>query len=165
MADSFLRTEKEIAEIYERHVKTVYRICFSYLKTHADAEDAVSDSFVRLIRSGKTFRDTEHEKAWLIRVAINVCKDSLKHWRRRQENLEDYLDLQDEEHFEIDETFRVVMELPDKYKTVIFLYYYEEYTTPEISRILKKPQSTIRNYLHEARKLLKTQLGGDFYEG
>ena len=97
MAESFLRTEKEIAEIYERHVKTVYRICFSYLKTHADTEDAVSDSFVRLIRSEKTFKDTEHEKAWLIRVAINVCKDSLKHWRRKQENLEDYLNLQDED--------------------------------------------------------------------
>jgi len=165
MAKTFLRAQKEIAEIYERHVKTLYRICFGYLKSQADAEDAVSDAFVRLIRSGKHFRDAEHEKAWLIRVSINVCKDALKRRRRKEENLEDHLNLPAEESFEIDETLRVVMALPDKYRTVIFLYYYEEYSSPEIAKLLQKPQSTIRSHLHEARKLLKIQLGGDFYEG
>ena len=76
----------------------------------------------------------------------------------------DYENLLSTGNIEIDDTFEVVMSLPDKYKTVVYLYYYEGYKTPEISNILQKPQSTIRNYLHEARGVLKEKLGGDFNE-
>ncbi|GHV18418.1 hypothetical protein FACS18949_14330 [Clostridia bacterium] len=164
MANSLLRTDKEIAEIYERHKNTVYRVCFAYMKNPADTEDVVQDTFIRLIKSGTSFASEEHEKAWLIRTATNLCKNVMRNWWRKRENLEDYENLQGNENVEIDEVFSVVMALPDKYKTVVYLYYYEGYDSVEISKILDKPQSTIRNYLHEARGVLRETLGGDFNE-
>lgn len=164
MTKSLLRTNKEIAEIYKRQMKTVYRVCFAYMKNPSDTEDAVQDTFYKMIKSGVVFESEEHEKAWLIRTATNVCKNSVKHWFRKRVNLVDYENLLSTKNIEIDYTFEVVMELPDKYKTVVYLYYYEGYTTPEISNILQKPQSTIRNYLYEARGILKEKLGGDFNE-
>jgi DNA-directed RNA polymerase specialized sigma24 family protein len=158
------RTDKEIAEIYARHIKTVYRVCFAYMKNSADTEDAVQDTFVKLIRYSTVFESQEHEKAWLIRTASNVCKDILKAWWRKRENLEDYEHLYGTGGIVIDNTLKVVMSLPDKYKTVVYLYYYEGYTSVEIAELLHKPQSTIRNYLHEARNVLRQQLGSDFDE-
>ena len=94
MSNSLLRTDKEIAEIYTRHSKTVYRVCFAYMKNPADTEDAVQDTFFQLIKSGPAFESEEHEKAWLIRTASNICKDVLRRWWRRRENIEDFHDLQ-----------------------------------------------------------------------
>jgi RNA polymerase sigma-70 factor (ECF subfamily) len=164
MARPLLRTNEEIAEIYQRQMKTIYRVCFAYMKNPADTEDAVQDTYCKLIRYGTAFESEEHEKAWLIRTAVNICKNSLRHWFRKHEDLTDHENLQGVENVEIDDTLEAVMGLPDKYKTVVYLYYYEGYSTPEISDILHKPQSTIRNYLHEARGVLKEKLGGDFNE-
>ena len=164
MSKSLLRTDKEIEEIYERHRITVYRVCFAYMKNPADTEDAVQETFIKLINNVPKFESEEHEKAWLIRTASNICKNELKHWRRNNENIDDHLELQTENEIKTDDVFQAVMGLPDKYKTVIYLYYYEGYDSAEIAGILKKPKSTIRNYLHEARKLLKERLGEYFYE-
>ncbi|MDI9498757.1 MAG: RNA polymerase sigma factor [Bacillota bacterium] len=161
MSKSLLRTDKEIAELYTRHSRTVYRVCFAYMKNPADTEDAVQDTFFQLIRSGPAFNSEEHEKAWLIRTATNICKNLLRHWWRRRESLDKYHSLSGPRQPEIDEVFQVVMELPQKYKTVVYLYYYEGYSSVDIAGILKKPQSTIRNYLHEARAILKERLGDD----
>ena len=157
-----LRTDREIADIYQRHVQSVYRLCFSYMKNPADTEDAVSDTFCRMIQAGAVFESEEHERAWLIRTAGNVCKNSLKHWWRRNEPLEEYAHLPGGMAAEIDGTLEAVMGLPDKYKTAVYLFYYENYTGAEIAAILRKPQSTIRNHLQEARILLKRKLGGEF---
>ena len=161
MVESLLRTdkEKEITEVYERHVQMVYRICFSYMKNNADTEDVVSDTFYRLIKSGKTFESSEYEKAWLIRTASNLCKNALKHWWRKRENFESLENTATTAEYEKDEVFSAVMELPDKYKTIIYLYYYEGYNSVEISKMLKKPESTIRTYLSEARRILREGLG------
>jgi len=169
MAKSLLRTDREIAEVYERNKKTVYRVCFAYMKNAADAEDAVQDTFFQLIKAGAGFESEEHEKAWLIRTATNISKNILRHWWRRRENLDDYENLRGNENIEngnieIDDVFSAVMGLPDKYKTVVYLYYYEGYNSVEISKILDKPQSTIRNQLHEARSVLREKLGGDIDE-
>jgi RNA polymerase sigma-70 factor (ECF subfamily) len=145
---------QSIAEIYERHVSMIYRVGFSYMKNAADTDDIVSEVFLKLIKNGTNFESIEHEKAWLLRTAINLCKDSLKHWRRKNANIDDYTELEGDP-LEIDETLKAVMELPERYKAVIYLYYYEGYTSEEIARILKKPQSTVRNHLHEAREILK----------
>ncbi|MBR6323062.1 MAG: RNA polymerase sigma factor [Lachnospiraceae bacterium] len=158
------RTGSEISEIYARHLKTVYRVCYAYMKNPADTEDAVQDTFVRLIRSAPVFASEEHEKAWLIRTASNVCKNALRHWWRKRENIEDYTNLAGESTLEIDEVFQAVMALPEKYKTVVYLYYYEGYTGAEIADLLQKPASTVRNYLHEARGILRERLGEDFNE-
>ena len=164
MSNSLLRTDKEIAEIYTRHSKTVYRVCFAYMKNPVDTEDAVQETFFRLIKSGPVFDSEEHEKAWLIRTAANICKNVLRHWWRRRENIDNFHNLSGSDKIETDEVFQVVMALPEKYKTVVYLYYYEGYNSVEIAGILKKPQSTIRNYLHEARAILKERLGDDFNE-
>ena len=156
------RTDKEIADIYQRHVQTVYRLCFAYMKNPADAEDAVSDTFCRMIQSGTVFESEKHAESWLIRTAGNVCKNKLKHWWRRNEPLEEYTHLHNSAALEIDGTLEAVMGLPDKYKTAVYLYYYEGYTGAEIAAVLRKPQSTIRNHLHEARTILKRKLGGEF---
>ncbi|MCL2088400.1 MAG: RNA polymerase sigma factor [Oscillospiraceae bacterium] len=164
MVKSLLRTDSEIAEIYQRHVKTVYRVCYTYMKNTADTEDATSETFVRMIKTSPVFKSGEHEKAWLIRTAINVCKDYLKRSCRKDEGLENHSEtLSCESVFETDGVITAVLELPDKYKSVVYMYYYEGYTSVQISAMLKKPQSTIRNYLSEARNILRERLG-DSYE-
>lgn len=158
-----VRSIDEIALIYEQHVTMIYRICFTYMKNPSDTEDAVQDTFYRLIKTNPTFKSDEHQKAWLIVVATNICKNKLKHWWRKREDYELHQNFHGENQ-SIDQTLEVVMGLPNKYKTVVYLYYYEGYTSVEIAEMLKKPNSTIRNHLHEARKLLKEKLGDDFHE-
>ncbi len=164
MAKTLSRTDKEIADVYERHKNTLYRICYAYMNNPADTEDAVETAFYRLISTGPRFENEAHEKAWLIRTAVNICKNELKAWRRKTENLEDHYELCGSADVETDSVISAVLGLPEKYKTVVYLYYYEGYRTPEIAEILKKPKSTVRNYLHEARALLRERLGDDFLE-
>ena len=164
MSNALPRTEKEIMELYSRHSKTVYRVCFAFLKNPADTEDAVQDTFVQLIKRGPAFDSVEHEKAWLIRTAANRCKNVLRHWWHRRESLENCYTLPGAENIEIDNVFQEVMALPERFKAVVYLYYYEGYSSVEIAGILKKPQSTIRNDLCAARAILRERLGDDFNE-
>lgn len=144
--------QQKLAEIYDRHVETVYRVCSIYLKNKADTEDAVSDTFVRLIRSGTVFENTEHEKAWLIVTAKNICRDRLKSPRYRFEPLSDDMLTG---NIEVDETLMLLRSLPEKYRTVIYLHYYEGYTCEEIAKMLKIAKSTAGSRLDRGRKKLK----------
>jgi RNA polymerase sigma-70 factor (ECF subfamily) len=159
--NSLLRTSGEIAEIYERHINMIYLVCSAYMKNPADTEDIAQNVFVNLMKWRGEFQNSEHEKAWLLRTAINLCKNNLSHWRRKQADIADYEHLPDKKEFVIDETLQAIMNLPERYKSVILLYYYEGYTSVEMARFLKKPQSTIRNQLHEARQILKGVLGNE----
>jgi RNA polymerase sigma-70 factor (ECF subfamily) len=144
-----------IDEIYQKYANMLYWVSFSYMKNAADAEDIVADVFVKLIKKAVKFKNAEHEKAWLIRTTINLCKDNLKHWRRECADIEDFENLNSENNFAENETFTAVIELPARYKDVVYLHYYEGYSVQEIAKILKKPQSTVKVHLHKARKLLK----------
>ena len=156
------RTGKDIAEIYNRQVDTVYRICFSFMKNTADTEDMVQETFLRLLGSGVGFVSEEHEKAWLIVTASNLCKDTLKKWWRRTEDIDDpSLDLKTPP-FEIDEVLGAILTLPPDQKTAVYMHYYEGYTTAEIAAYLRCPHATVRSRLLRARKTLKHKLGGDF---
>ena len=159
---SELEKEVTMAKIFEdaylRHVDMLYRVCFSYMKNAADTEDIVSETFVKLIRHEPGFQDAEHEKAWLLRVAINLCKDDLKSWWRNRADIDDHRYLESESPFEDDETLKIVLGLPERYKAAIYLYYYEGYSSSEIARMLTKPRSTILYHLHMARKLMKEVL-------
>lgn len=161
MESSLLRTDKELEEIYRRHVDTVYRLCFSFMKNRADTEDLVQDCFLQLLRSGKTFASAEHEKAWLIVTASNLCKNALKRAARRSEPLEDHPELQAPEVTGTSEVLDAILRLPPAYKTAVYLYYYEGYTGPEIAKLLRCPRATVQSRLHRARKLLKQSLGGE----
>ena len=142
-------------EIYERHFNMIYKVCFSYMKNAAEAEDATADTFMKLLKRGTVFESVEHEKAWLLRAAINQCKDYLKHWWRKSKNIDELAHLEAPNVLAEEDVLEVVLSMPMRYKDVIFLYYYEGYSTVEIAEILKKPQSTIRNHLTEARAKLK----------
>ncbi|MCL2386609.1 MAG: RNA polymerase sigma factor [Defluviitaleaceae bacterium] len=142
-------------EVYERRAEMVYRVCFSYLKNAADAEDITSQVFEKLLKHAPALKSEEHEKAWLLRTAINMCKNHLKSWRRKTVNIDDYESLEYADAFPNKDLIKTVFELPERYKDVIYLYYYEGYSTAEVAEILSKPQSTIRSHMREARILLK----------
>ena len=161
MDSSLERTDEEITALYLRHVDTVYRLCFSFLKNRADAEDLTQECFLRAIASRKAFTSAEHEKAWLIVTASNLCKNALKHASRREEGLEEHPELPSPEGDEKREVLDAILRLPAGYKTVVYLYYYEGYTTPEIAAMLRCPRATVQSRLFRARKLLKRSLGGD----
>ena len=146
---------------YERNYTLVYRLCFTYMKNAAEAEDCTEDVFVKVLSGGYTFNDETHEKKWLTVTAMNLCKDRLRHWwRRKVTPIDDAPELVDENAGLYDETLDIVMKLPEKYKDVIYLYYYMDCKTDEIAQMLKKPPSTVRNHLNEARELLRRQIGG-----
>lgn len=161
--DKALLDKGDIIAIYQRQVKTVYRLCYSYLKTSQDAEDAVQNVFIKLMSYDKDFSDHEHEKAWLLTCAANHCKDILKSAYRKRTDF----DLLDDKIASCDpesddsRVYEALLALPDKYKDCVYLHYYEGYKTDEIAAMINKPASTIRNHLREARQLLKKQLGGD----
>ena len=156
------RTGKEITEIYNRQVDTVYRSCFSFMKNTADTEDMVQETFLRLLSSGVGFVSEEHEKAWLIVTASNLCKDMLKKWWRMTEDIDDPALGLKQPPFEIDEVLATILRLPADQKTVVYMYYYEGYSTADIAGYLRCPQATVRSRLSRARKVLKQKLGGDF---
>ena len=149
-----------MAAIYKRHVKSVYRLCYSYLGSAADAEDATQATFMKLVDKPRTFKDHEHEKAWLLACAANVCKDELKSARRKRagDMPADVVDPQS--HAESRDVLDAVLALPEQYKDCVYLHYYEGYKTDEIASMTNTPPSTIRNRLSEARKLLKASLDG-----
>lgn len=157
---SLLRTDKEIIEIYDRHVDTVYRICYSFMKNPADTEDMVQETFLRLLSTGKRFENERHEKAWLIVTASNLCKDALKKWWRRNENIDDYAHLAGDSKEKDKIVLEAILSLPKDYKTVVYMYYYEGYTTAEIAGHLNCPEATVRSRLSRARKQLRSMLGG-----
>ena len=158
---SLLRTDKEITEIYHRQIDTVYRICYSFMKNKPEAEDMVQETFLRLIASGKTFENQRHEKAWLIVTASNLCKDQLKRLYRNDEDLDEHTELAGDPGPKENPVLEAILRLPSDYKTVVYLYYYEGYSTGEIAKFLCCPQTTVRTRLTRARKQLKSMLGGD----
>lgn len=152
-------TEEQFIEAYSRQVSTVYRVCYSFMKTRSDAEDMVQETFLRLLSARPRFENERHEKAWLVVTASNLCKDSLKKWWRKNENIDDFGEIPAEEPEE-DSILECILRLPADYKDAVYLYYYEGYTTVEIARHLKCPEATVRSRLSRARKQLQSMMGG-----
>ena len=154
------KEQPNITQAYYRHVDMLYRLCYSYMKNPSDTEDMVQEVFLRLLRSGMEFENERHEKAWLIVTASNLCKDNLKHWWRRILPLES-VQLEDVQEKRDLEVMQAVFSLPADYKSVVYLYYYEGYSTAEIAKYLDSPESTVRSRLARARKKLQSRLGGN----
>lgn len=149
----------EFVATYNRQVDTVYRVCYSFMKNKADTEDMVQETFLRLLSTGKEFESERHEKAWLIVTASNLCKDALKKWWRKSENIDDYLDIAEEPKQE-DGILEIILQLPSDYKDAVYMYYYEGYSTVEIAQHLKCPEATVRSRLSRARSKLQSMMGG-----
>ena len=160
-----MRSEEEANRAVEKYADTVRRICIVHLKNHADTEDIFQTVFLKYVLSSVSFENEEHEKAWFIRVTVNACKDLLKSFfRSRTVFLDEIIEKPSEMPQDNREVLEAVLELPEKYRDVVYLYYYEEYTAPEIGRILEKKENTVYTLLKRARKILKDKLGGDEYE-
>ena len=138
---------------------TVFRVAFGYMKNRADADDITQNTLIKLYRASKEFEDEAHIKHWLIRVAVNECKKALLlPWRHREEPIDDYastLSFATSEHSEL---FCAVMGLPTKYRTAVFLYYYEDYSVEELSQLLGIPSTTVRTHLKRGRERIKIRL-------
>lgn len=154
---------QRLIAVYQRHVDTVYRVCYTFLHNAADSEDAVQNVFIKLLNKWVDFESEEHEKAWLIRVASNHCKDVLKNAWNRRTSLESIAEPLARDA-EPDTTLEEVLKLPENQKVCVYLYYYEGYSAAEIAGIMERPYSTVRNYLSEARKELGRRLKGGFDE-
>lgn len=144
----------------ERYQNTVYRLALHILGSPQDADDAVQEVFLRLLGSARQPGEGEHLRRWLLGVTVNYCRDVLKSpWRRRRIDLEE---LPEQPVFlrpEHQALYETVMALPEKYRTVLYLFYYEELSTREIARLLDLGQSAVTTRLSRARQALKEQLG------
>ena len=155
-----MRTEQEVNRAVEQYADMILRLCTVSLKNVQDAEDVLQTVFLKYALSREVFQSAEHEKAWLIRVASNQCKDVLKSFfRRHTVSLEEAeLPWAEPEKLEVLEAVRA---LPKAYRDVVYLHYYEGYTAPEIAGILRKNPNTIYTHLFRAKAMLKEALGGD----
>ena len=160
-----MRSEWEAHRAIDRYADLVRRVCMIHLKNHADTEDIFQTVFLKYVTGTTEFESEEHEKAWFIRVTINACKDLLRSFfRSRTVSLDDLLEQSDQVPEDHREVLEAVLALPDKYRDVVYLHYYEGYTAPEIGTILHKNPNTVYTLLTRARDELRKMLGGEDFE-
>lgn len=156
MSQSSLRAED--LEMIRKYSPMVYRMAYSLLKDQYDAEDIHQEVFEKYLKKRPRFESAEHEKAWFLRVTVNSCKNLWKTaWRQKVVSLEEEMAdgvVQDKP----DEIIDIVKQLPQKYRIVIHLFYYEELTIEEIAKVLNAKPSTVRTHLTRARAKLKELL-------
>ncbi|MDD4798744.1 MAG: sigma-70 family RNA polymerase sigma factor [Clostridia bacterium] len=157
-----------IADIMQKYSGMVYRLAYARTKNKADTEDLFQEVFLRCLKSNPQFNSDEHCKAWLIRVTVNCGKNLLTSmWRKKvvltEKALEGFVGNDKDTLWDgKSEAFYAVMKLPEKYRIVIHLHYYEDYSVAEIGKILNRKESTVKTQLHRARELLKQELKGDY---
>lgn len=146
--------EDDIDQVVSLYANCIYRIAFSRLKNKSDAEDVVQDVFMKYIANQDKFHDETYRKAWLIRVAIN-CTNSLlrSSWFKRTTELKEDIPVEVTEKSDI---YHYVLKLPEKYRIVIHLFYFEELSVKEIASMLQISESVVKTRMHRARKELKT---------
>lgn len=154
---------QEFEIIYERYKTTLYRVAFTYLKNNHDVLDVLQEVFMKRFNKAPHFENEDQEKYWMIRITINLSKNHLNSfWHKNVGTIDEISESQDVMQFDFSESesdmFKRVMLLPDKQKTVMLLYYYEEYNCREISEILKCRESTVKMRLERGRELLKIQI-------
>ena len=156
----------------EKYLKMVYRISFHYFGNREDAEDVSQDVFVKLYSSNIKLESEEELKAWLIRVTTNVCHNYFRNpFRKRkteidEKELENIIGTSSSEQEIVNRkvVMDAVMSLPEHYRIIVYLFYYEEYSIGQISKILKIKETTIQTRLSRVRGKLKTVLADCFPE-
>ena len=148
-----------IEQTVEKYSQSMLRAAYAILKNEADCQDAVQEAFLKLIYKTPEFKNEAHEKAWLLRVTINISKNMLKASHRKNLPIDEGLSVASQQN---DTVLPCVMTLEEKYRTVLHLYYYEGYSIKEIAEILKLPAATVGTRLSRAREKLKIMLEGDF---
>ena len=148
-----------VKELFEKYRNNLYAAAFNICGNAADAEDVVQDTFIQYYLLKKEFDNEQHIRAWLIRVAINKAKN-VNHtfWRKNKVPLEEYMETLAFETPKSQNLFETVMKLPEKYRTAIHLFYYEDYGVKEIAGTLRTSGSNVKTRLSRGRKLLKESL-------
>ena len=144
----------------ERYQDTVYRVALHVLASPQDADDAVQEVFLKLYTAQKPFQGEEHLRRWLLRVTVNHCRDVLRSpWRKRRASLDELPPQPVFRQPEQEALYQSVMALPEIYRIVLVLFYYEELSVREIGALLKLETSAVTTRLSRARAKLKEQLG------
>ncbi len=153
--------QREVIEkIIEEYADMVYRIALTRCQSVENAEDIFQEVFMKFSEKNIKFESKEHEKSWLIRVTINLTKNMKgSAWNRRVVSLDENIEFNTKEENEI---YSIVCDLPQNYRTVIYLLYYEGYKVNEISKLMRKPEGTIKTWLFRAREMLKEKIEGGF---
>lgn len=144
--------KERACEICRSYYPSLTKLAFNYLKNMFDAQDIVQDVFIAYIKTAPTFESEEHERAWLLRVTINKCKNHLKHSKFTNAGEPVHYQQPETEHIEI---LSAVMSLPEKYRVPIHLYYYEDMSIAEIAGLLNEKATTVGTRLARARAMLK----------
>lgn len=152
-------------EAVDCYGNAMYRIACSYCRCHADAEDIVQSAFEKLLMTKTEFQDEQHLKKWLIRVTVNEARNLCNSfWKKHMVSWENSKTIQayDFSYPEHSELYEAVLKLPVKYRSVVHLYYYEDYSVKEIAQILRLRETTVQTQLMRARKKLKMMLKEDW---
>ncbi len=159
-----MQSEQEVNRAIEKYADMIRRICLIHLQNSADTEDIFQTVFLKYVLRSVPFESEEHEKAWLIRVTINACRDLRRSFfKSRTVLLDDLIEMPAPMLQSNREVLEAVLSLPKKYKDVVYLHYYEGYTAAEIGEILGKNVNTIYTLMTRSKKLLKEKLEGDKY--
>lgn len=159
-----MKQNERAEKLVSCYADAILRLSYTYLKNVADAQDVCQEVLIKLVIENRTFESPAHEKAWVLRVTSNACKDILKSaWRKRVRVTDTCPETTVPEEPDGD-LLETVNQLPPKYRTVIYLYYYEGYSAAEIGQILRLSPATVNTRLARGREQLKKILGGMNYE-
>lgn len=148
---------QQAEKLLDSYGNNILRLAYSYLHNLSDAEEILQETLLQYLKKSPGFESSEHEKAWLLRVASNLSKNRLDYNKiRYADELNETLIAEEKEDLSF--VWEAVKELPDKYREVIHLHYYEGYPTAQIAKILKRNESTIRSDLRRGRERLKAIL-------
>ena len=155
-----MQKEIYLKQKIEQYADMVYRVALTRCKSIETAEDIFQEVFMRFSEKNPKFENDEHEKAWFIRVTINLTKNIKESaWNKKVVRLDENIVFSTKEENDV---YGAVCELPQNYRTVIYLLYYEGYKVYEISKLMNKPEGTIKIWLFRAREILKEKLKGGF---
>lgn len=151
-------SNEKIEQIVKEYSSPLYRFAFAYLKNHSESQDVVQEVFVQFVKTRPLFSSEAQEKAWLYKVTSNKCKNILKSSRYQKETpiTEDFYELKMPEQTDVVD---YVLDLEEKYRIPIHLYYYEGYSIKEIAKLINLNPSTVTTHLDRARRKLKEIIG------
>ena len=154
-------SREEFEKIAEKYMDTIYRVAYSWMKNQHDANDVTQIVLLKFYKTTKSFESDDHIKNWLIKVTVNECKMIFRSPWSKTEDITDYaqtLGFEEEQHYDL---FQAVMKLDKKYSVPLMLFYYDGYSTKEISSMIGVPEKTVSTRLFRAKAKLKNYLKED----
>lgn len=154
-------SKEQFESLAEKYMDMIYRVAYSWTKNSDDANDVTQDVFIQLYKTDREFESDSHIKNWLMKVTVNRCRMLFRSLWNKMEDINDYAEtigFEDESHLDL---FLAVMKLDKKYRVPLMLFYYEGYSTKEISSFLGIPEKTISTRLFRAKAKLKDYLKED----